>query len=485
MPRTTNDNLPSGRQQNDFAADINAAINASDIKVAISTFCEGSRFREFAPVRSAWGTAAVEQALQAFLRDGKTELVEKQLAHSVDTSDALHDLALEISSSGLYSKLVDNVVQSVAADHPSVAPDKLENRASGAVFEAFMSEIKARDQSRPLDAMRGNSVSLVYIPFHDNLRSADTTKTSWWGDSSDAINIKPDQVFINFMKLANVSKQAWFEALREARRDVLNDGDLSEKDKRARAAAWSRANWSVSGEPLVEVQNLVEAVDLCTLGFTPFIAFNMDAYKLVNRKWQQGLAITGGILGLHDFAYGSGNPIRFEGQCVVPAKPRNFLLHDRIEHNLAKVHGFTNAAFHSKVKDTSEKKYHVEVMEAQITIDATAPQLDLATIAESANYAFATDISELIDIMDATGLEIDALDDALITAVISKKTSLIEQYPQAMVRNQITRKADEQAARLERMTRSDKIAALAGLYGPDHATTLIRDLSGWFGGPGL
>lgn len=471
------------RPAENYTADIEQAVGKSRIAKSIAEFCEGSRFREFAPAKTSWGVAAVEEAVYAFLRSGRADIAESTISGRIDTSDQLHDLAREITRSVLYNRLVDDLLSRMTLRYPDVSKERLENRVSGAVFDAFMKEVKKSDPSKPLDSMRGNAIPLVYIPFHNNGKGPTQTMTSWWGRSCDVVSIKPDQAFIGFMKLANVSKEDWMSALVACGHDLLNDGDLSDAEMRERAAAWARANWSVSGPSLVDVKKLVEAVDVCAWGFTPFIAFNIDAFKLVHRNWNQALVVKGGILGLHDFKLGSGNPIRFEGSCIVPARPGNFLLHDRLEHNLAKVHGFTSASFASKVGDSTDKRYSVQAMERQVAQDMNLPQLDVKTIAGAACRFFEADVQEMTEIVDATGLESGALDAVLSEALQARYRTLVRASP--VIERELADKTAEQRVVIGSLVREEKIAALVGLKGVSSAAELVRNLAGVFDGPRL
>jgi hypothetical protein len=461
------------------------ALEEPDINGRIGTFCAEYEFRKYEPARTEWAVAAVEDTVQAFLWDGDQENVDDQLSASMDTSDRLHDLTRGIAGSDLFGEIVSSVTASLVSQHPKLNREQTSNRVADLVLDRFINEIDRHDPSQPSDAMRGLQLGFVYIPFHDGRKAITETRTSWWGEASDAVTIKPDQAFISFMKLANISKEAWLTALAAEGIDISDDGGLNGVEKADRRAMWSRANWSVSGEPIVSVAEVVRAVDLCSFGFTPFIAFNMDAHKLVNRKWQQAMSVSGGILGLHDFVHGSGNPIRFEGQCVLPAKIGNVMLHDRLKHNLFKVHGLTRQALKAKVKDSADKQHTVSVMENRFAADMTVPQLDLSTVAKSAGADFAEEIADIISISDATDLESDAIDDALLSAIALRADQLARQFPKSLVSEHVAAEKQRQIGLISTLPRKEKVAALVGLYGPEAASKTVRDLSGYFDGPGL
>jgi hypothetical protein len=287
------------------------------------------------------------------------------------------------------------------------------------------------------------------------------------------------------MKLANLSKKSWLAGLKQAGFDIELDGDLSEDERAERQKAWADVDWTVSGEPVTDVSKIVHAVDLCPYGFTPFVAFSMDAFKIVNRKWSQAMAVTGGVLGLHDFAFGSGNPIRFEGNLTLPAKTANVVLHDRLKHNLSKVHGFTAQAFKSKFKDLGGEANSIALIEAKLIAGPLLPQIDLVLIARRTGSEFSGEIEELVDIIDATGLDPDAIDDAVKSALKERGRAMAGVIKQSTAIGMIDAEISRQTAQVSHMDTATKVSALVGLCGNDEAAETIKALSGYFNGPGM
>jgi hypothetical protein len=473
------------QQQEKFADAVHSALNSNELKKMIALLCEQARFREYAPVRTTWGVAGVEETIHQFLKHGDPAKVERSLVTNIDTSDAIHDLARSISATAMYDEIVRFASIEVKKQCPEINEHQVENRIAGAVLDVTIDEIKRGDPSKPFDALRGNQLNLVYVPSHDNRKQITTSRTNWWGAASDATSIKPDQAFVDFMKLANISKQAWLDGLKQAGFDLAAEGELTDAERSERQNAWSEIDWSVSGEPVVEVSKIVHAVDLCPYGFTPFVAFSIDAYKIVNRKWSQAMSVTGGVLGLHDFTFGSGNPVRFESSMTIPARTGNVMLHDRLKHNLAKVHGFTTQAFKSKIKDLAGEANSIAFFEEKFIAERMLSGIDLAPIARWAEVEFAAGIEELVDIIDATGLDTDAVDDALKSAIRYRSKAMIANVKQPAVINLVDAEIDRRTARLTTMETATKVSALVGLCGFEEASDTIKALSGYFDGPGM
>jgi hypothetical protein len=475
----------TAQQQDKFAAAVHAALQSSRLRDQVALLCEQARFREYTPVRTDWGVAGVEETIHQFLKHGDTAKAEKNLTTNIDTSDALHDLTRSITATAIYDEIVRFASAEVKVECPDVPDSQVENRIAGAVLDLTIDEIRRIDPSKPFDALRGSQLNLVYVPSHDNRKQVTTSRTSWWGASSDATSIKPDQAFVEFMKLANVSKQSWLAGLKQAGFDIELDGDLSEGERAERRKAWADVDWTVSCEPVTDVSKIVHAVDLCPYGFTPFVAFSMDAFKIVNRKWSQAMAVTGGVLGLHDFAFGSGNPIRFEGNLILPAKTGNVVLHDRLKHNLSKVHGFTAQAFKSKFKDLGGEANSIALIEAKLIAGPLLPQIDLVPIARRTGSEFSVEIEELVDIIDATGLDPDAIDDAVKSALKERGRAIAGDIKQSTAIGMIDAEIARQTAQVSNMDTATKVSALVGLCGNDEAAETIKALSGYFNGPGM
>ncbi len=470
------------QQREALAVVVNAVLKSGDLAEKIATICEQSRFRQYAPARTSWDVEGVEETVHQFLKHGDPTKAEKRLINTADTSEALHDLTRSVAATPIYQEIVTLTCDQIRARRPDFANEHLENRVAGAILDHAIDAIRRDDPSRPFDTLRGNQLNLIYVPSHDNRRQVSATRTSWWGSASDATTIKPDEAFVSFMKLANISKEAWLAALAQEGFDIDEVGELGDGETSERQAAWAKVNWTVSGEPLIDPAKAVHAVDLCPYGFTPFVAFAMDAYKVVNRKWSHAMTVSGGILGLHDFVYGSGNPIRFEGQCNIPARAANVFLHDRLKHNLSRVHGFTSQAFRSKVKDSNVE---VALIEAQIAAEAHLAKLDLATLAAEAALAYRSEIPELVDIIEATGLDPDAINDALLTGVKDRAKHLAGGGFEPGVLRLIEAEVRKQSARVSAMDSAAKLAVLAEFHGPDEALATVKALAGYYDGPSI
>jgi hypothetical protein len=80
------------------------------------------------------------------------------------------------------------------------------------------------------------------------------------------------------------------------------------------------------------------------------IAFTMDAEEVFQMNFHEVLEVTGGIVGLHDFSNGTGDPIRFEGTLRLTPNVRDMHLCDDQPLGLIATHGFLDSSFTSVVR---------------------------------------------------------------------------------------------------------------------------------------
>jgi hypothetical protein len=155
------------------------------------------------------------------------------------------------------------------------------------------------------------------------------------------------------MALTGVTKEQWIKVVSERTGVVLDQPADNAHSSKMIAQEWKRATWTPKGKPLVTSEQLFEAIDASAHGFSPLIAISTDAYRFVKRDWSKAMSITGGVIGLHDFDNGTGDPLRFEGGRILETRPCQFIQPELQKFGLALSHGFTEKTFSGRMKDTN------------------------------------------------------------------------------------------------------------------------------------
>jgi hypothetical protein len=228
----------------------------------------------------------------------------------------------------------------------------------------LVNEVRRADSSNPLDIAVGKDVTICFIPGSSRVQNYWDTATRSWLERSDSISIFPDRTFLDFLGVVGVAKADWLAAVE--RNTTMSAAARMRGHLPERSAAWEAVpDWETSGSLDIEDDDLVAAVDACPFGFTPMIAFTMGAEEVFAMDFTETLEVTGGIVGLHDFTTGSGDPLRFEGTLRVSPGVGDMHLADDQPLGLIATHGFLNSAFVSTVTRSS--------LRSPVELPASAP----------------------------------------------------------------------------------------------------------------
>lgn len=325
-----------------------AAVAAPDVVASIRQAAIEAGHGRFTPRGTQYGLAI--QALDALFNSGTDEasgILEAAAGEWLRDEEASDDFR----RSQPFSAILDAVTDSVAATAVAATRGAIGAVAKEAILSSFLDEVARLDATKPSDLIRGTQVVVCHVPGFEGDMAA--TMTGHWTSESSSLTIKPDKAFARFLSLVNVGASDWIDAVRTLHGVSLDEpwglcGWESE-----RADAWrSFAFVADPSKPSFKnVLRLVDAVDACPYGFTPLVAFAADAGMLCSRDWDLPLSIEGGVIGLHDFMNGSGDPLRFEHAVTIPAGLSGMTLGEAVQHDFAEVHGFVRKSFRSKVSD--------------------------------------------------------------------------------------------------------------------------------------
>ena len=330
-----------------------AAIRSPEAEAAIDRIVAKAGFRRYRAGGPGWSREATLAAVSAFFSSGSSARAEAVLDAGIDHATEIAELLDDIRHSGAFDTLVEAVSEAVHRRFPRQNPSEIRSRTAALLASEIADAVHAADRSEPLDAARGTDVIVCYVPGLSQAARLEDTMTSCWTGESSSLTVKPDKAMMRFLALANVSVSQWLdavEAVHGERPDVSEGGPNWTKE---RAEAWSAAEAAhdPSLPPLVKPKRLVEAVDSCWLGFTPMVAFSADAGLLCSRDWSRSIGVKGGVLGLHDFVNGSGDPLRFEQKAVFSASPSDMMVGEARDCDFEQVHGFVRQSFRGRLTD--------------------------------------------------------------------------------------------------------------------------------------
>lgn len=327
------------------------ALRSEEAAAAINRVVLRAGFRRYSPAVADLSPGAAAATAESFFATGSRNEAECQLEAHLNHASALADLLEDMRHSRLVSAVESAVREAVLDRFPAASPEEVSGRVSSVLVEELTEAIGAADDSSPLEALRGSEIVACYVPGLSKGGLA-STMTSFWTDESSCLTVKPDFAFMRFLELANIEVPEWIDAVQKATGHRVDDNGPEEWHAE-RAEAWRQAacGHDKSRGALAKPARLVQAVDACYLGFTPLIAFNADAGRLCARDWSCPLSLKGGILGLHDFLNGSGDPVRFEQKVVIEAAVGDMMLGEGRSCDFEEVHGFVKSSFRSKVSD--------------------------------------------------------------------------------------------------------------------------------------
>lgn len=336
-------------KQDDLIKDIAVReIRSGAARGACDLFLSELDCRRFAPDNSVETDIALKAGVQTYFRTGCLAAAERAVLDNLDLDSRTMEVVSLVNESSFLARLSGKLAEAVA----SRMPDAERERAVATIGRAALYELvemaTERDHSRPLDIGIGKSVTACYIPGASAAVGHTGVVTTNWGERSSALSIMPDRTFRDFLRVVGVSKQAWLDAVaadRGCRRIRQSESDMPE-----RAAAWAAApEWEIDGGLGIDIEEIVAAVDACPHGFTPVFAFNITARQAFALDFTETLEVSGGIVGLHDFRNGAGDPQRFEGTVRFTPRPGDLVLADDRPLGLIATHGFRDEAFRSEV----------------------------------------------------------------------------------------------------------------------------------------
>jgi hypothetical protein len=339
----------------ELAAVIEACLSTDKMSNMILRFADSLAFRQYRAAVTPLEIEVAEAAVTKFLLTGSEFFAADHIESMIDKVEPLAELNEEIRGAEFFAALVKATTAIVREKYPHVAPSLLEQLTAERVAARTISTVQTLDPSTPLDILKGIKFVFCYVPGLDAAVSLEETMTSHWSDESTSLTIRPDAVFARFLRLAGVSRDQWLDTVEE-----VGGVDLREYPPAGapawmweRADAWRKFNpaQEASRKPAADVRTLVEAVDNVPSGFTPSIAFSADALALMNRDWNRPLDVKGGVIGLSDLIQGSGDPIRFDGTCLVPGEREDFVLSVNMPNPLEQAYGLHASAFRSELKD--------------------------------------------------------------------------------------------------------------------------------------
>lgn len=329
-----------------------ALIKSTAVQAILEALCAKIRFREFSSRDQNIDLDTVSEAIEVFLESENVKACELYLEKHLDTSEALHDLLRDVMHTRDFSPLIEALAKRIVKRFPETKKI-LANIASEVVMDAVINIVRRRDTSSPLDALKGVSITVAYMPSFDRMKSTRIPTVSYFSEEKGAATIAPDQVFCDFMALAGLTKEQWIKVVSERSGVELDKPSTDTYGSRVLAQEWGRANWLPKGKPLVSPEQLFESIEASAHGFSPLIAISLDAYRFVKRDWTKPISITGGILGLHDFDNGTGDPLRFEGTRILETRPCQFVQPELQKFGLLMSHGFTENTFNGRMKDAN------------------------------------------------------------------------------------------------------------------------------------
>lgn len=310
-------------------------------------------FKRFTNEDTMENKIAMESAISVYLESGSIERAAQAARQLIDLeSRELSLIDMLINSdflSELTKKIYDDVLKSKFYDGKAGNLAKV----GRAILEEVVSIVQKTDQSQPLDISKGKNVIVYYVPGASDEEKYQDVITSSWLKRSNALSIYPDKTFCDFLEVVGVSKDDWIAAV--ANEALPSHLKLMEKHMDSRASEWEMVeSWPVNGSLDIETEDLVAAVDACPFGFTPVIAFEIPSEEIFKMDFTEDFDVAGGIIGLHDFKTGSGDPLRFEGTLKISPKRGDLYLAGDDPLGLVATHGFQKASFQSVVKRSED-----------------------------------------------------------------------------------------------------------------------------------
>jgi len=340
---TVSARVPGTQRDVDVSAIIGEAVTSPGTVAALDAVARECGFRAFSRNATHAAHELAIAALNAFFATGNPSSAEMSIRNCHNPDAALAIEAETLRANGSLDHIVDAVRSRVLARLPDADRVETGRMVARALTAAIEGRIAAADDSRPLDLIEHEEVVVCFVP-GDGVSLIDGM-TRYRGFGSDCVSIEPDERLARFLRLVNVSSEEYVAMVKRHRGVDL----------------WDYPEWRsfhVPNDPereqLLTDEEMLDGIDGAFYGFNPLIAFRANARMLIERDWSAPLSVTGGIVGLHDFANGSGAPQRFRKTVQVCAGPTSFIVGEGRPCDFEEAYGWGPKDFESRVEDAHE-----------------------------------------------------------------------------------------------------------------------------------
>lgn len=339
-----------------LATTLEACFAVPRIEKMIEAFAKSLGFTRFRPARHPDELQSAMESMSDFLQGGDVEACEQAIRSSLVQGEEMADLVHEIRQADFFDALLRASAAVVSEKFPDIDQSTVADITASRLLDLSIDAVFRTDASVPFDVFNKVGMTFCAIPGLDEASTVRELATSHWGHDSGCLTIKPDKVFARFLQLAGIPSQSWIATVQEL------TGERVDADPPPGAPHWHAeraAMWKdfvdlppVCDGPVADIYRIVEAVDVAASGFTPCVAFRADAGRMIRRDWSRSMTVSGGILGLHDFINGSGDPIRFERKITLSLERGCFEVAETVKNPITEAYGFGEAAFKSRVVDS-------------------------------------------------------------------------------------------------------------------------------------
>jgi hypothetical protein len=338
-----------------LATTLEACLDAPRIGVMVEAFAKSLRFTRFLPARHPEEVQDAMEAMSDFLQGGDLDGFNQSIRSSMAQGEELAELVRDIKQADFFDALVRATSAVVIEKFPQADEMAVSDAAASKLLDLSIDAVYRTDPSTAVDVLNDVPMTFCAIPGLDEAQTIHDLATSHWAQDSGCLTIKPDKVFARFLQLAGIPAASWIATVHELTGEKVDD------DPQPGAPHWHAERTSmwrdfvdlppVCDGQIADVYRIVEAVDVAASGFTPCIAFRADAGRMIRRDWSRSMSISGGILGLHDFINGSGDPIRFERKITLSLGRGCYEVAETVKNPITEAYGFGEAAFRSRVAD--------------------------------------------------------------------------------------------------------------------------------------
>ncbi|MCZ7861582.1 hypothetical protein O9X98_09230 [Agrobacterium salinitolerans] len=342
---------PGTKSTKQKIAEITTSILTDEVSGEVASFIRSLAYRRFAPDLTLEKRVLLHEAVRQYLASGRTEDASRVVSDGISANAMTAELVSLVGEADAFDAISEKVRAVFEADAPEMRIGDWQEIVGRTTLYHLVDEISRADTSHPLDIASGKEVTVCFIPGSSRVENYWDLATRSWMERSDSISIYPDRTFTDFLGVVGVSKADWLAAVE--RNTTMATAARMRDYLGERNDVWGNVpEWETSGTLDIEDDDLVAAVDACPYGFTPMIAFTMQAEEIFAMDFTETLEVTGGIVGLHDFTTGSGDPLRFEGTLRFAPGVGDMHLADDQPLGLIATHGFLSSAFVSTVVRT-------------------------------------------------------------------------------------------------------------------------------------